>query len=219
MVPPPPVLPQYDWLPLLPDGPDPKPPTVDDDDFAAIPTSPPLATAPQRYHTVGLGLFRFATIMAMEGELPRQPADFAKVHRFHTICHLAQLAWWVGTVVEANTTLKGLLAKSDKRTVENRVGQVAEGFYVFVAAIWYATGKNKGPTLDWLASLLEPLVKAAGRSLSSNSAWYKATRIASQTIRRAAHETSVLENIHKLRVEKQRGFHTRGLEHAGTPPE
>ncbi|KAJ7075479.1 hypothetical protein C8R43DRAFT_1143791 [Mycena crocata] len=58
--------------------------------------------------------------MAMEGELPRQPADFAK---------------WVGTVVEANTTLKGLLAKSDKRTVENRVGQVAEGFYVFVAAI------------------------------------------------------------------------------------
>ncbi|KAJ7075484.1 hypothetical protein C8R43DRAFT_1183232 [Mycena crocata] len=103
--------------------------------------------------------------MAMEGELPRQPADFAK----------------------ANTTLKGLLAKSDKRTVENRVGQVAEGFYVFVAAIWYATGKNKGPTLDWLASLLEPLVKAAGRSLSSNSAWFKATRIASQTIRWAAH--------------------------------
>ncbi|KAJ7140155.1 hypothetical protein C8R43DRAFT_590298 [Mycena crocata] len=124
--------------------------------------------------------------MAMEGELPRQPADFAK---------------WVGTVVEANTTLKGLLAKSDKRTLENRVGQVAEGFYVFVAAIWYATGKNKGPTLDWLASLLEPLVKAAGRSLSSTSTWHKVTRTSSQTGHRAAHETHLLENIRKLQAD------------------
>ncbi|KAJ7140189.1 hypothetical protein C8R43DRAFT_592056 [Mycena crocata] len=61
------------------------------------------------------------------------------------------------------------------------------GRFLCLCCCHLVTGKNKGPTLDWLASLLEPLVKAAGRSLSSNSAWYKATRIASQTIRRAAH--------------------------------
>ncbi|KAJ7140199.1 hypothetical protein C8R43DRAFT_1238528 [Mycena crocata] len=109
------------------------------------------------------------------------------------------------------------LAKSDRRTSDGH------GTYVFIAAIWYATGKNNGPTLDWLASLLEPLVKAARRSLSSNSAWFKATRIASQTVRRAAHETHLLENIRKLqgrrhRVEKQQGFIPADSNTPVTPP-
>ncbi|KAJ7140258.1 hypothetical protein C8R43DRAFT_1018085 [Mycena crocata] len=175
--PPLPVLPITDWPNILPENLD-----ADDESISSTPLS---ATAAQRYNGIGLGLFRFATTMALVGETPMQPKEFAK---------------FFGTAVESNQIMKPLLAKTDPRIVTNNVGLVHHGFYVFVAAVWFATGRNNGPVLDWLVSLLEPLVKAAGRSVKSDTKWYKPTRAATQTSR-PADETLLLQNIRKLQLE------------------
>ncbi|KAJ7140253.1 hypothetical protein C8R43DRAFT_1018066 [Mycena crocata] len=174
--PPLPVLPLTDWPNILPDN---------FDDADSIPSTPLSATAAQRYDIIGLSLFRFATAMALVGEMPMQPKEFAK-------CFEA--------AAESNQILKPMLAKSDQRIVANNVGLVQHGFYVFVAAVWFATGRNKGPVPDWLVSMLEPLVKAAGRAVKSNLTWYKQTRAATQ-ISRTADETLLLQNIRNLQLE------------------
>ncbi|KAJ7105481.1 hypothetical protein C8R43DRAFT_1165624 [Mycena crocata] len=196
-----PVLDDPDWDPLFPE-----PAPAASEIVVASPLNgpPPTATELDNYEFVGLWLYGFAIMLSIEPHLARKPVGFAK---------------GMEGCFKSNEVMKTFLAAAERTILQNDVSKVDEGFYAFIAAVWYKYPPTTRTAVvnAWLVSILEPLVRAAGDAVSSNWAtWYippkssnlrsgsKSSTSGGSKIPRRTQDVQLLKNIRTFQEAEKR---------------